>query len=175
MNHNRSSLWWCSGFPFLYQFYQSDKISYQGRLIPFLEAKLLDLRLLWFLEIDTILLLHKFIKRSFSSWMSETVNTSCQIMFSQVFVFPLSASLLLVRCSTLLRRGRYASFWNASLFGYYFNQIYFKKKLKWHFCTPLFYIIIIFAAQFTGGGRGSCTIRFNVWECASSEEGHSNA
>ena len=39
-----------------------------------------------------------------------------KVMFSQVFVCPQSASLLLVHCWSLLWRGRYASYWNAFLF-----------------------------------------------------------
>ena len=41
-----------------------------------------------------------------------------KVMFSQVSVCPQSASWLIVHCSALLRRGRYASYWNAFL--YYF-------------------------------------------------------
>ena len=37
-------------------------------------------------------------------------------MFSQVSICPQSASWILVHCSALLRRGQYASYWNAFLF-----------------------------------------------------------
>ena len=37
-------------------------------------------------------------------------------MFSQVSVCPQSAAWIVVHCSALLRRGRYASYWNAFLF-----------------------------------------------------------
>ena len=39
-----------------------------------------------------------------------------KVMFSQVFVCPQSASWLLIHCLALLRRGQYASYWNAFLF-----------------------------------------------------------
>ena len=39
-----------------------------------------------------------------------------KVMFSQVSVCSQSASRMLVHCSALLRRGRYASYWNAFLF-----------------------------------------------------------
>ena len=41
-----------------------------------------------------------------------------KVMFSQVFVCPQSASWILVHCLAFLRRGRYASYWNAFLFSY---------------------------------------------------------
>ena len=36
-------------------------------------------------------------------------------MFSQMSVCPQSASWIMVHCSALLQRGRYASYWNALL------------------------------------------------------------
>ena len=39
-----------------------------------------------------------------------------KVMFSQMSVCPQSVSWLLIHCSALLRRGRYASYWNALLF-----------------------------------------------------------
>ena len=45
-----------------------------------------------------------------------------KVIFSQVFVCPQSASWLLDHCSSLLQRGRYASYWNAFLFGKGFTK-----------------------------------------------------
>ena len=52
-----------------------------------------------------------------------------KVMFSQVFVCLQSASWLLVHCSSLLWRGRYASYWNAFLFILYFNFVFVSKYL----------------------------------------------
>ena len=49
-----------------------------------------------------------------------------KVMFSQVFVSPQSASWLLVHCSALLWRGRYASYRNAFLF---FFNLYSRNSL----------------------------------------------
>ena len=60
-----------------------------------------------------------------------------KVMFSQVSVCPQSASWLIVHCSALLRRGRYASYWNAFLcyfvctqyFVYNFERINFSCQM----------------------------------------------
>ena len=49
-------------------------------------------------------------------------------MFSQVSVCPQSASWILVQCSALLRRGRYASYRNVLLFDNIFVENCMKMK-----------------------------------------------
>ena len=45
-----------------------------------------------------------------------SLPTARKVMFSQVSVCPQSASWILLQCSALLWRGRYASYWNAFSF-----------------------------------------------------------
>ena len=59
-------------------------------------------------------------------------------MFSQVSVCPQSASRILVHCSALLQRDRYASYWNAFLFfllshKHFLFTLYFLCCLHSHF------------------------------------------
>ena len=53
-------------------------------------------------------------------------------MFSQVFVWPQLASWLLVRCSALLWRGRYASYWNAF---FYCEKSLFRTFTQYNYCN----------------------------------------
>ena len=64
-------------------------------------------------------------------WEMCCVNLKCfcnyrpqgKVMFSRVSVCPRSASWILVHCSALLHRGRYASYWNAFLLEFFFQKL----------------------------------------------------
>ena len=63
-----------------------------------------------------------------------------KVIFSQVSVCPQSGSWLLVHCSTLLQHARYASYWNAVLFGVFFcseRNFVFYTRMKRKNCTTV--------------------------------------
>ena len=79
-----------------------------------------------------------------------------KVMFSQVSVCPQLASWLLVHWSALLRRGRYASYWNAFLltgwdYLWWNDWLKFQKNIKLKINIILYFNVIIDRMMLRGG------------------------